>query len=467
MFSPCSVFQILHKTTDISRPLYTGSYSKIMPPRKKPVGTAPVTRQSRITKENAIKIIESATKTKPRAPRVTKAAVTKEAVTKAAPPPPPPPPPPPTRPESPAPSSSDSDDSEMSWTGIGDYPRLTTASRLTLELDKRESGRREKEMEIRRREEEMEIREEEIERRVNLELDIMRTGDHDDMEKRVNKAIEIIMAAKEKAAAADKEKSAADKIAEQAGTLPPPPAPPTPHHILRHWSWVESDTVKLIQLGTFPLDNLQKLHMTDDLRNAYLKKSIQGVFQPIGGGPSEILVGTTKLQSAFKEPTTFFLAWQIYVSIRSSYHPNYASGLALWTAGLYYYLYLNYPWPAILEYIIAYYGLYQNSPDKWFDHDPALVSYYLTLHQQRPTTTAAPAQVAQASGVTKSKSSNHAGQKSREPVDYSQMCIMFNRTSGCQWAQNHGGQKCPYRHTCNVCTSDQHNAPNCPKRSTR
>src|SRR5271163_2858059 len=100
---PCSVFQILHKTTDISRPLYTGSYSKIMPPRKKPVGTAPVTRQSRITKENAIKIIESATKTKPRAPRVTKAAVTKAAVTKAAPPPsppPPPPPPPPTRPES-------------------------------------------------------------------------------------------------------------------------------------------------------------------------------------------------------------------------------------------------------------------------------------------------------------------------------------------------------------------------------
>jgi hypothetical protein len=126
----------------------------------------------------------------------------------------------------------------MSWTGIGDYPRLTTATRLTLELDKRELARKEEVMKIRREEEEMKIREEKVERRVNLELGLMRSGDHDDMERRVNKAIEIIMA--------DKDKSAAAKIAEQAGTLPPPPVPPTPHRILRRWSWVKSDTVKLI-----------------------------------------------------------------------------------------------------------------------------------------------------------------------------------------------------------------------------
>ena len=79
-------------------------------------------------------------------------------------------------------------------------------------------------------------------------------------------------------------------------------------NILSRWSWVEKDTIELIANGEFQIDWLPKLHRTDDLRNAYLKKSLKGVYQPLKGGPAEVILGTTKLKSSFNEPTTFFLA---------------------------------------------------------------------------------------------------------------------------------------------------------------
>src|SRR5204863_9927225 len=58
-----------------------------------------------------------------------------------------------------------------------------------------------------------------------------------------------------------------------------------------------------------------------------------------------------------------------------------------WTERLFYFIYLNYPWFSILDYVLAYYQLHQNSPpDSWFDPDPTLISYHLTLSQQRPST---------------------------------------------------------------------------------
>src|SRR5271170_2627700 len=99
-------------------------------------------------------------------------------------------------------------------------------------------------------------------------------------------------------------------------SLPILPPIAAPLHILSRWSWVSQDTIDSIGNGTFDIDGLPKLHRTDELRNAYLKRSKQGFYHPLDGGPAEVVVGTTKLQSSFKDPTTFFLAWNIYMSIR-------------------------------------------------------------------------------------------------------------------------------------------------------
>jgi hypothetical protein len=63
-----------------------------------------------------------------------------------------------------------------------------------------------------------------------------------------------------------------------------------PHHILLRWPWVEADTVNLIQLGNFDIDTLPKLHQSDQLRNAYVKK-VKGILQPLDGGPAEVFIG--------------------------------------------------------------------------------------------------------------------------------------------------------------------------------
>ena len=158
-----------------------------------------------------------------------------------------------------------------------------------------------------------------------------------------------------------------------------------PHHILSRWPCVGQDTVALIELGKFDIDNLPKLHRSDELRNAYLKRSIKGVYHPLEGGPAELIIGTTKLQSSFKDPTTFFLAWQIYVSIQTEFCPAFAPGLAYWTERLLYFVQLNYPWPSILEYIIAYYQKFQNrlDNDAWFNPNPTLMAYHFTLVQRK------------------------------------------------------------------------------------
>ena len=85
-------------------------------------------------------------------------------------------------------------------------------------------------------------------------------------------------------------------------------SPAMPQHVLSRWPWVSEETVKSIALGQFDIDNLPKLHRSDELRNAYLKRSMKGIFQLLDGGPAEIVVGTSKLQSSFRDRTMFFLA---------------------------------------------------------------------------------------------------------------------------------------------------------------
>ena len=244
-------------------------------------------------------------------------------------------------------------------------------------------------------------------------------------------------------------------------SLPVFASPPAaaPRNILSRWPWVDKDTIELIANGGFQLDWLPNLHRTDELRNAYLKKSVKGVYQPLEGGPAEVILGTTKLKSSFNEPTTFFLAWHIYISIRTTFEPQRAPGLADWTERLFYLVHLNYPWDSILEYIIAYFQLYQaTSPSDWFSPDPTLITYHLTLSQQRTSTAAAP--LPHNGPRPKSTTSRKSDSVSDE------ICLMHNRSLGCLWKEKKG-EKCPRRHACIVCISTQHTALTCPGKSTK
>jgi hypothetical protein len=70
-----------------------------------------------------------------------------------------------------------------------------------------------------------------------------------------------------------------------------------------------------------------KWRFDDEFRNMYLKRS-KGIYQPLDDGSAEIVVGTFKLHSSFRDPTTFFLAWQIYISIRAEFKSEMGTCLA-------------------------------------------------------------------------------------------------------------------------------------------
>jgi len=391
-----------------------------MPPRKSPALQPAVTRPTRASKEKARKVIQTAIKvSKPPRKSHPPVPVTRRATAIS-----------PT--QSPSSSSSneqDSDSSEMSWQGVGASSGIRNRRRT------RESLRK-------------------MIRKVVNEILAERVAN-----KSVTPVVPSVGVRSRGLAGGGIETGSATPT----GMFPTSPMPESyPRHILLRWPWVDVETVTLIQLGQFDIESLPKLHQTDDLRNAYIKKSVKGILQPLDGGPSEILIGTTRLQASFREPTSFFLAWQTYISIRTAFHPDRASGLASWTERLHFYLSLNYPWSGILEYIIAYYKLNQNAvAEAWFDPNTILISQCLTLYQQKPAAT-----VHQSiGGKSGSGGSRFSGSSKSTSVakPSNEMCVMFNRAAGCQWPQNHGGQKCPHRHTCNVCTSDQHNALSCPK----
>ena len=184
------------------------------------------------------------------------------------------------------------------------------------------------------------------------------------------------------------------------------------------------------------------------------------------GGPAEVIISTTKLQSSFKEPTTFFLAWHIYMSIRATFEPTRAAGLADWTERLFYLVHLNYPWVSILEYIVAYFQLYQDtSPDDWFKPDSTLIAYHLTLVQQKAPAVATLAPLPPSrNGSSCNGSHNELKFNSQTPESIAdEICVTYNRSSGCTWNQK--GTSCPRRHVCIICTLPQHTALTCPTKS--
>jgi hypothetical protein len=205
----------------------------------------------------------------------------------------------------------------------------------------------------------------------------------------------------------------------------------------------------------------KKLHRSDELRNSYLKRSMKGIYQPLDGGPPEIVVGTSKLQSSFRDPTTFFLARLIYISIQSEFKPEMGTRLASWTERLHYFVKLNYPSPSILEYI-AYFQLYQDrtDTDAWFTPDSTLMAYHLTLVQQNPSSSALPSSSATSAPAPRFSRPKPNGQKLMEMTK--EIRMSYNRASGCTWHDDDGGA-CPRRHVCGNCISPQHTAIICPK----
>ena len=144
------------------------------------------------------------------------------------------------------------------------------------------------------------------------------------------------------------------------------------------------------------------------------------------------------------------------MSIHITFQPERGPGLVNWTSTLHYFIRLNYEWPAILEYIVAYYQRYQNAPaNDWFNSDPTLISHHLSLCQQKPPSTA-PA--ARNSGKPK------PGSQGLKAPSTDEICLTYNRATGCTW-QEKRGQPCPRSHICSICTNGQHNAQSCSKRS--
>jgi hypothetical protein len=222
-------------------------------------------------------------------------------------------------------------------------------------------------------------------------------------------------------------------------------------NVLSRWSWVtDQNVIASIANGNFDINQLPKLHREEDFRNRHGKATAEGVFNPFDKSkPSEVLMGQTKMHQVFKDLPTFFSAWQVYTSIRSTYSPERAPGLALFSERIFFHFQLNYPWYKILNYILAFFRKHQNSPpDMWNDVDGVLVANHLAVSQQKPE------------AVVTTPSTTGKSNKSSDPSISQQICRNWNRMEiGCK------NLDCQRRHICAICEKDGHRAFHCPSNS--
>jgi len=243
--------------------------------------------------------------------------------------------------------------------------------------------------------------------------------------------------------------------------LPTPPNPPVPlpgtsfplpspsaNNVLSRWPWVEASMVASIANGEFDINNLVKLHREEEVRQRHTKMTTEGVFQPLDKSKSsEVIVSMSKLHRVFKDLPTFLGAWTVYTSIRVTYSPDRGAGILLFTERIVFHYQLNYPWSNIFNYILAFFRKHQNShPDIWNDVDSVLVSNYLSVSQQRPPPGAAPG-----------RTLNTRSSKSFELAPISQqVCHNWNRMhTSCNRTD------CPRRHVCAICQKE-HRSWQCP-----
>lgn len=224
-------------------------------------------------------------------------------------------------------------------------------------------------------------------------------------------------------------------------------------NVLARWSWIDLPTAESIANGTFDINSLPKLHRDQSLRNRHVTKTFESFVIPLDGSKPELVSGSTKMQSSFRDLSTFLSAWLIYISVRTSYSPDRGPGLASWTERLVFLSQCGYQWSTILDYAIAYYGDHQNSPlETWFKVDGELIANHFGISQQRSSNHPSAKPVAfSASSVGPSKTV----QASSTIPKHLQICLNYNRdrcTNPCANGR---------RHVCAICVKD-HAASHCP-----
>jgi len=226
-------------------------------------------------------------------------------------------------------------------------------------------------------------------------------------------------------------------------------APELPLDVLSRWYWVDQATVDAICQGNFDINNLPKLHREENLRNRHSKAVTEGYSIPLNGDPPELILGQTKMHSAFRDLPTFLSAWLVYISICSSYDRERSGPLTYWTERIIYRSMAGFTWRATLNYIIDYYNRHQRHPaNMWFDLDVEL----LTQHFMLPSSSVP--------NMTNGHHSKSPKKEEKGPLS-SQICLNYNRSAGCTVDQK-SGNPCLCRHVCSKCQKDTHRAFECP-----
>jgi hypothetical protein len=93
-------------------------------------------------------------------------------------------------------------------------------------------------------------------------------------------------------------------------------------NVLSRWSWIDLSTAESIANGSFDINSLPKLHRDESLHNHHLAKTFESFVFPLDGSKPELISGHMKMQSSFRDLSTFLSAWLIYISIHMSYSPE-------------------------------------------------------------------------------------------------------------------------------------------------
>ena len=229
-------------------------------------------------------------------------------------------------------------------------------------------------------------------------------------------------------------------------------APAAGDDVLSRWYWLERSTIEAIDLGTFDINQLPKLQREESARNRHLAKAAEGFRMSLDGSKIELITTQTKLYSAFPSLQRYLSAWQIYVSVRTQYHPEYSSGLAFWTERLIFRASLH-PWDVVLNYAIAYFQAHQrDAPSYWFRPDSDLITdTILSSRPSIPHTSSSALRTGSHSSPTRATSGYG-----------SNICQNWNK-SKCTVKET-TGYDCMRRHICNTCMKDDHRAPQCPQK---
>ena len=192
--------------------------------------------------------------------------------------------------------------------------------------------------------------------------------------------------------------------------------------------------------------------------------------QPLGGGTPHIVQHKTKLQASFRDLETLLSAWMIYTSIRLAYAPERGSGLAVWTERLVNCSRSSFDFTAIVNYFVAYFQKYQNSPpEAWYNIDPELYTEHLANVTQkammslRPTHSPSPIKLPHSGNTRPAGASTNTPKDSRAPIT-EQICFNWNRPSGCKIRENMGVD-CLRQHVCSKCKAPGHRQYECPEKA--